>query len=228
MDTAQRPSDRKIAREQNFPEATFLQVVPPSVVTAGPRTPLTLAVSADDGETWSAGKDLETSFDPRNFLRYWYCYPAALDLGDRLLLAYCAEDALRKLRIVCVPKGFLPKAPAIRAEPRDVELPPCGMLVGHAVYNYQGLYPGGYGNWLVQRGSPFDLIERTVKEEQGNLIQFWFWNGNRPLTKAAWLDMEELGFKCPHPDWKGDVDELWFEASQVMHARVAVDWMRFE
>ncbi|MCQ2389694.1 MAG: glycoside hydrolase, partial [Kiritimatiellae bacterium] len=46
--------------------------------TAGPRTPLTLAVSADDGETWSAGKDLETSFDPRNFLRYWYCYPAAL------------------------------------------------------------------------------------------------------------------------------------------------------
>ena len=31
-----------------------------------------------------------------------------------------------------------------------------------------------------------------------------------------------------HPDWKGDVDELWFEASQIMHARVAVDWMRFE
>ena len=85
---------------------------------------------------------------------------------------------------------------------KDIELPPCGMLVGHAVYNYQGLYPGGYGNWLVQHGSPFDLIERTVKEEQGNLIQFWFWNGNRPLTKAAWLDMEELGFKCPKPDWK--------------------------
>ena len=59
----------------------------------------------------------------------------------------------------------------------DIELPPCGMLVGHAVYNDQGLYPGGYGNWLVQRGSPFDLIERTVKEEQGNLIQLWFFNG---------------------------------------------------
>jgi hypothetical protein len=29
-------------------------------------------------------------------------------------------------------------------------------------------------------------------------------------------------------DWKGQVDELWFEACQVMHARVAVDWMRFE
>ena len=31
-----------------------------------------------------------------------------------------------------------------------------------------------------------------------------------------------------NPDWKGMVDELWFEACQVMHARVAIDWMRFE
>lgn len=83
-----------------------------------------------------------------------------------------------------------------------IELPPCGMLVGHAVYNNQGVYPGGYGNWHVQHGSPFDLIERTVKEDQGNLIQFWFSDGDRPLHKAAWLDMEGVGFKCPPPDWK--------------------------
>ena len=31
-----------------------------------------------------------------------------------------------------------------------------------------------------------------------------------------------------NPDWKGMVDELWLEACQVMHARVAIDWMRFE
>ncbi len=31
-----------------------------------------------------------------------------------------------------------------------------------------------------------------------------------------------------NPDWRGMVDELWFEACQVMHARVAIDWMRFE
>ena len=31
-----------------------------------------------------------------------------------------------------------------------------------------------------------------------------------------------------NPDWKGMVDELWFEACQVKHARVAIDWMRFE
>ena len=31
-----------------------------------------------------------------------------------------------------------------------------------------------------------------------------------------------------NPDWKGMVDELWFEACRIMHARVAIDWMRFE
>ena len=31
-----------------------------------------------------------------------------------------------------------------------------------------------------------------------------------------------------NPDWRGEVDELWFEACQVMHVRAAIDWMRFE
>ena len=31
-----------------------------------------------------------------------------------------------------------------------------------------------------------------------------------------------------NPDWKGMVDELWFEACRITHARVAIDWMRFE
>ena len=30
------------------------------------------------------------------------------------------------------------------------------------------------------------------------------------------------------PDWRGMVDELWFEACRINHARVAIDWMRFE
>ena len=30
------------------------------------------------------------------------------------------------------------------------------------------------------------------------------------------------------PEWKGSVDELWLEACSVLHARVAIDWMRFE
>jgi len=31
-----------------------------------------------------------------------------------------------------------------------------------------------------------------------------------------------------NPDWKGVVDELWFEAVNALHVRVYVDWMRFE
>lgn len=29
-------------------------------------------------------------------------------------------------------------------------------------------------------------------------------------------------------DWKGTVDELWFEACELIHCRVAIDWLRFE
>ena len=29
------------------------------------------------------------------------------------------------------------------------------------------------------------------------------------------------------PDWTGMVDELWFEACELVHSRVEVDWMRF-
>jgi hypothetical protein len=29
-------------------------------------------------------------------------------------------------------------------------------------------------------------------------------------------------------DWKGMVDELWFEACRITHARVAIDWMLFD
>ncbi|MBO7721075.1 MAG: glycoside hydrolase family 99-like domain-containing protein [Kiritimatiellae bacterium] len=31
-----------------------------------------------------------------------------------------------------------------------------------------------------------------------------------------------------NPDWRGKVNELWFEAADVLHARVAVDRMKFE
>ena len=31
-----------------------------------------------------------------------------------------------------------------------------------------------------------------------------------------------------NPNWKGMVDELWFEACQTKHVHVAIDWMRFE
>jgi len=93
-------------------------------------------------------------------------------------------------------------APLVSLAAVPFELPPEGILCGHAVYNVQGVFPAGYGNWSVQHGSPFDLIERTVREEQGNLIQFWFGSSPRPVQRAAWLDMEEIGCRYAEPDWK--------------------------
>jgi len=53
---------------------------------AGKRTPLTLALSRDEGATWSVVRNLED--DPSG----WYCYAAIEFAGDDVLLAYCAGD----------------------------------------------------------------------------------------------------------------------------------------
>lgn len=50
------------------------------------RTPLTLALSSDDGQTWHHVKDIET--DPKG----WFCYTAMEFVGDKVLLGYCASD----------------------------------------------------------------------------------------------------------------------------------------
>lgn len=50
----------------------------------GRRTPLTLALSRDEGKTWTKLADLET--DPEG----WFCYTAMQVVGDRVLLAYGA------------------------------------------------------------------------------------------------------------------------------------------
>lgn len=84
-------------------------------------------------------------------------------------------------------------------------LPPCGILVGNAVYNYFGFFPAMYGwgftAYWGQYASPLELVERTVKENQGNLIQFWPGKSNRPQRQAAWLALEDLGYKYGDPDW---------------------------
>ena len=92
-------------------------------------------------------------------------------------------------------------------EKNMIELPPCGLLVGHAIYNSSGLFPMGagwaYTNWGAQHMRPCELVERTVRENQGNLVQFWWgWSlGGRPQPLAAWLAMEDLGKTYPEPDW---------------------------
>ena len=79
----------------------------PELTAIGARTPLTLAVSSDEGASWGSVKDLESSYDPDNKMKYFYCYTSVLELKDRLLLSYCAEDGLRHLRITSVPLSWL-------------------------------------------------------------------------------------------------------------------------
>ena len=86
------------------------------------------------------------------------------------------------------------------------ELPPCGILVGNAIYNVSGFFPGGtgwsYTNWQAQRADPCALVERTACENQGNIIQFWWSASKRPRPQAAWLALEDLGLSFPEPDWE--------------------------
>jgi hypothetical protein len=67
----------------------------------GQRTPLTLAVSKDEGRTWINRRDLEG--DPEG----WLCYIACLETERALLLGYCAKDNLSHSRITRVPLDWL-------------------------------------------------------------------------------------------------------------------------
>ena len=67
----------------------------------GQRTPLTLAVSKDEGRTWIKRRDLEGN--PNG----WLCYIACLEVDGALLLGYCAEDNLSHSRITRVPLSWL-------------------------------------------------------------------------------------------------------------------------
>ncbi len=56
---------------------------------AGKRTPLTAAISSDEGETWTHIKNIEE--DPNG----WYCYMAMYFFSDdELLLGYCAGNRM--------------------------------------------------------------------------------------------------------------------------------------
>ena len=64
----------------------------------GWRSPLTAALSSDDGLTWRGAKTIEG--DPNG----WFCYTAILPLDDAtVLLGYCAYDMLAHSRLVKVP-----------------------------------------------------------------------------------------------------------------------------
>ena len=60
---------------------------PQRAKSGGRRTPLTVAISRDEGQTWEHAKDIETESTG------WYCYTAVEFAGDRVLLGYVAGGA---------------------------------------------------------------------------------------------------------------------------------------
>ena len=71
----------------------------------GRRTPLCVALSKDDGTTWSKSRIIEP--DPDG----WYCYTSITFVGDRAILSYCAGDrkvgGLNRLKVLAIPKQWL-------------------------------------------------------------------------------------------------------------------------
>lgn len=72
----------------------------------GKRTPLSVSISRDQGQTWGAAKHIETN--PHG----WYCYTAMEFVEGHVLLAYCAGDrrhnnGLAALQVARLPLKWL-------------------------------------------------------------------------------------------------------------------------
>ena len=61
--------------------------------TKGKRTPLTIAISKDEGKSWHKVQNIES--DPDG----WYCYTAVHFTGSNVLLGYCAGSQKRKTHL---------------------------------------------------------------------------------------------------------------------------------
>jgi len=73
----------------------------------GRRTPLCVAISQDEGKSWSMSRVIEGAADG------WYCYTSITFAKNRALLAYCAGDkqvgGLNRLKIASLGKDWLAK-----------------------------------------------------------------------------------------------------------------------
>lgn len=79
------------------------ELKPLHVYHNGTRSPLTLAVSHDEGRTWTKRKVLESNIYDGG----WYCYFAVQEEGGDLLLEYCAMRHLCHSRVTRVPLAWL-------------------------------------------------------------------------------------------------------------------------
>ncbi len=90
---------------------------------------------------------------------------------------------------------------------RKLHLPECGIYVGSAIYISYADYTVGTGRlfttWVPENHDPEWYLEKTISENQGNLVQLWP-NGIKQQLRAAawWRGMVGDNITIPSPDWK--------------------------
>lgn len=91
---------------------------------------------------------------------------------------------------------------------KAIALPPCGMFIGSGIYaNTRSDYITVSGRvhtvWVPQTLSPIEYIDKIIEENQGNLAQYWGYDGGKsPTTFARYHALEDIGITPPEPDWK--------------------------
>lgn len=106
-------------------------------------------------------------------------------------------------------------------EKNEFKLPECGIFIGSGVYptaaDYLLSVLHGHHAWQGQEDTPQEIIEKMVRDNQGNLAQVWgYGRGYSAKSKADWLyALDEIGIEIPPPDWENkkymsadDCDEL--------------------
>lgn len=89
----------------------------------------------------------------------------------------------------------------------ELKLPPCGMFIGSGIYPANADYLlsalHGHMSWQPQTSHPDEMIDKIIKDNQGNLAQFWGCaRGTSPAAVAEWIyALDEIGINVPPPDW---------------------------
>ena len=73
---------------------------------------------------------------------------------------------------------------------RKFHLPKCGIYIGSAIYVSYADYTVGTGRlfttWVPEDHDPEWYLEKTISENQGNLVQLWPGGVKQQLRAAAW------------------------------------------
>ncbi len=88
---------------------------------------------------------------------------------------------------------------------QKVELPDCGIFVGSGIMNsISGTLIGAgqtFTVWVPQLYSPIELLDKILEDNQGNLVQYWGFNGGSyPKTFARHHALEDIGLDAPDID----------------------------